>query len=178
MCRASRSGPVDPVLAGTLFHSSKKKKKFLVCFNQCGFTAWQRKSSKYSNNAVTVTPVLLQCASDNRPSVVSSTGLGVLHCSAGMKSRLGCGSARTHNTCSITTCMPKSTRYTKYSPPILLHYTIAYVYTCILCTCLARPLKFSLLRAWCEPLMPDIVAPEAHQNGCLRGDGHLPRTIR
>ena len=30
----------------------------------------------------------------------------------------------------------------------------------------------------CKPLMPDIVAPEAHQNGCLRGDGHLPRTIQ
>ena len=29
----------------------------------------------------------------------------------------------------------------------------------------------------CKPLMPDILAPEAHQNGCLRGDGHLPRTI-
>ena len=42
-----------PVLAGPLFHSSKKKKKrFLVGFDQC-FTAWQRKSSKYSNNAAT-----------------------------------------------------------------------------------------------------------------------------
>ena len=30
----------------------------------------------------------------------------------------------------------------------------------------------------CKPLMPDIVAPEAHQNGCLHGDGRLPRTIR
>ena len=102
-----------------------------VGFDQCGFTAWQRKSSKYSNNEATVTPVLLQHASDNRLSVVSSTGLGVLHCGAGMRSRLGCGSASTRNTCSVTTCMPKSTRYTKYSPPILLYYTIAYVYTCI-----------------------------------------------
>ena len=109
----------------------KKKKKFLVGFDQCGFMAWQRKSSKYSNNAATVTPVLLQRASDNRTSVVSSTGLGILHCSAGMRSRLGRGSARTHNTCSVTTCTPKSTRYTKYSPPILLYYTIAYVYTCV-----------------------------------------------
>ena len=30
----------------------------------------------------------------------------------------------------------------------------------------------------CKPLMPDIMAPEAHQNGCLHGDEHLPRTIR
>ena len=30
----------------------------------------------------------------------------------------------------------------------------------------------------CKPLMPDIVAPEAHQNGCLGGNGRLPRTIR
>ena len=83
MCRAGGSGPADPVLAGTLFHSSKKKKKkFLVGFDQCSFSAWQRKSSKYSNNAATVTPVLLQYASDNRLSVVSSTGLGVLHCGA------------------------------------------------------------------------------------------------
>ena len=133
VCRASGSIPADPVLAGTLFHSSKKKKKkkFLVGFDQCGFTAWQRKSSKYSNNTATVTPVLLQRTSDNRSSVVLSTGLGVLHCSAGMRLRLGRGSAHTHNTCSVMTCTPKSTRYTKYSPPILLYYTIAYVYTCI-----------------------------------------------
>ena len=193
MCRAGRSGPADPVLAGPLFHSSKKKKKkFITGFDQCGFTAWQRKSSKYSNNAATVTPVLLQRTSDNRSSMVSSTGLGVLHCGAGMRSRLGCGSARTHNACSVTTCTPKSTRYTKYSPPIPLYYTIAYVYTCIYhmyiayarfmrtaCAhALAGPLKFSLLRAWCEPLMPDVVAPEAHQNGCLCGNGRLPRKIR
>ena len=78
MCRAGGSGPADPVLARPLFQSSKKKKKkkFLVGFDQCGFMAWQRKSSKYSNNAATVTPVLLQRASDNRTSVVSSTGLG------------------------------------------------------------------------------------------------------
>ena len=69
------------------FTQAKKKKEFLVGFDQCGFTAWQRKSSKYSN-AATVTPVLLQRASDNRSSVVLSTGLGVLHCGAGMRSRL------------------------------------------------------------------------------------------
>ena len=111
----------------------KKKKKFLVGFDQCGFTAWQRKSSKYSNNTMTVTPVLLQHASDNRSSVVSSTGLGVLHWGAGMRSRLGCGSACAYNTCSVTTCMPKSTRSTKHSPPILLYYVYysisIYMYT-------------------------------------------------
>jgi len=89
--RAGGSSLADPVLAGPLFHSSKRKKKFLVGFDQCSFTAWQRKSSKYSNNAATVTPVSLQRASDNRSSVVSSTGLGVLHCGVGMRSRLGCG---------------------------------------------------------------------------------------
>ena len=51
--RAGGSGLAGPVLARPLFHSSKKKKKFLVGFDQCSFTAWQRKSSKYSNNAVT-----------------------------------------------------------------------------------------------------------------------------
>ena len=111
MCRAGGSGPADPVSAGPLFHSSKKKKKekFLVGFDQCGFMPWQRKSSKYSNNAATVTLVLLQRANDNRSSVVSSTGLGVLHCGAGMRSRLGRGSVLMHNMCSITTYMPKST---------------------------------------------------------------------
>ena len=109
--------------------AKKTTKKFLVGFVQCGFTAWQRTASKYSNNATTVTPVLLQRASDNRSSVVLSTGLGVLHCGAGMRSRLGRGSVRMHNMCSVTTCTPKSTRYTKYSPPILLYYTIAYVHT-------------------------------------------------
>ena len=117
----------------------KKKKKKLVGFDQCSFTAWQRKSSKYSNNVATVTPVSLQRTGDNRLSMVSSTGLGVLHCGVGMRSRLGRGSACAHNTCSVTTCnckhgiefTPKSTRYTKYSPPILLYYIIAYVYTCI-----------------------------------------------
>ena len=89
--RASGSGPAGPVLAGPLFHSREKKKKFLVGFDQCGFTAWRRKSSKYSNNVATVTPVSLQRACDNRSSVVSSIGLGVLHCGAGMRSRLGCG---------------------------------------------------------------------------------------
>ena len=29
----------------------------------------------------------------------------------------------------------------------------------------------------CKPLMPDIVADEVHQNGCLGGNGRLPRTI-
>ena len=187
MCRASRSGPADPVLAGPLFHSSKRKKKFLVGFDQCSFTAWQRKSLKYSNNTATLTPFLLQRTSDNRSSVVSSTGFGVLHCGAGMRSRLGRGSAHTHDTCSVTTCTPKSTRYTKYSPPILLYYTILqhmYIHVYSICAlrvhcahAQAGPLKFSLLRAWCEPLMPDVVAREAHQNGCLRGNGHLPRTI-
>ena len=101
MCRAGGSGPANPVLTGSLFHSSKNKnKKSLLGFDQCGFTAWQRKSSKYSNIMATVTPVLLQRTSDNRSSVVLSTGLGVLHCSAGMRSRLGRGSARTHNTCT------------------------------------------------------------------------------
>ena len=33
-----------------------------------------------------------------------------------------------HNTCSVTTCTPKSTIYTKYSPSILLYYTIACIY--------------------------------------------------
>ena len=80
------SGTAGTVLAGPLFHSSKK---FLVGFDQCDFTARQRKSSKYSNNAATVTPVSLQRASDNRSSMVSSTGLGVLHCGADMRSRLG-----------------------------------------------------------------------------------------
>ena len=92
-CKAGASGTAGTVLAGPLFHSSKKKKrkkKFLVGFNQCS-TAWQRKSSKYSNKAATVTPVSLQRASDNRSSVVSSTDLGVLHCGAGMRSRLGRG---------------------------------------------------------------------------------------
>ena len=104
------------------FFTQAKKKKFLVGFNQCGFTAWQRKSSKYSNNVATVTPVSLQPASDNRSSVVSSTGLGVLHCGASMRLRLGRGFAHPHNTCSVTTCSckhgieftTKSTRYTKY----------------------------------------------------------------
>ena len=140
MCRAGGSSPADPVLAGKLFHprKKKKKKKFLVGFDQCGFTAWQRKSSKYSNNAARVTPVLLRCASDNRSSVVSSIGLGVLHCGVGMRSRLGRGSASAHNTCSIMTCSckhgieftPKSTRYSyqvfpTYTTVLLLyHYYI------------------------------------------------------
>ena len=115
------------------FFTQAKKKKFLVGFDQCGFMAWQRKSSKYSDNTATVTPVLLQRASDNRSSVVSSTGLGVLQCGTGMRSRLGRGSAHAHNTCSVTTCTPKSTRYTKYSPPILLYYVYysisIYMYT-------------------------------------------------
>ena len=120
-CNTGRSG-----FGQTTFSLKQKKqnKKFLVGFDQCGFTAWQRKSLNYSNNAATVTPVLLQRTSNNRSSVVSSTGLGVPHCGEGMRSRLGRGSAHTHNTCSVTTCMPKSTRYTKYSPPILLYYTI------------------------------------------------------
>ena len=177
--RSGRSG-----FGRTTFSLKQKKKKFLVGFDQCGFKAWQRKSSKYSNNSATVTAVLLQHASDNRSSVVLSTGLGVLHCSAGMRSRLGCGSARTYNTCSVTTCTSKSTRYTKYSPPILLYYTIAYVYTCTYSICtihahcahaLARPLKSSLLRAWCEPVWCQMLWRLKHiRTGVCVGMGACP----
>ena len=77
-----------PIFGGAYFHltpvrfwpdhfftqlDSSKKTNKLVGFDQCGFTTWQRKSSKYSNNAATVTQVSLQPASDNRSSVVSST---------------------------------------------------------------------------------------------------------
>ena len=45
---AVASGPAGPVLAGPVFHSSKKKFKFPVGFHEC-FTAWQRQSSKCSS---------------------------------------------------------------------------------------------------------------------------------
>ena len=46
--RSGRSG-----FDRTTFSLKHKKKKFLVGFDHCSFTAWQRKSSKYSNNAAT-----------------------------------------------------------------------------------------------------------------------------
>ena len=66
------SGPAEVVQSvrfwpNHFFARGKKKIKVLVGFDQ-NFTTWQRKSSKYSGN-------LLQCASDNRSSVVSPTGL-------------------------------------------------------------------------------------------------------
>ena len=50
-CMAVASSPADPVLAGPLFHSNKKK-TFFVGFHQC-FPAWQRKYSKCSTHAFT-----------------------------------------------------------------------------------------------------------------------------
>ena len=109
----------------TTFSLKQKKQQKVSCrLRSVQLYGMGEKSLKYSNNAATVTPVLLQRASNNRLSVVSSTGLGVLHCGAGMRLRLGRGSVRMHNTCSVTTRTPKSTRYTKYSPPILLYYSI------------------------------------------------------
>ena len=46
---AVASGPAGPVLAGPVFHSSKKKSSLYIGFHQC-FTAWQRKSSKCSTD--------------------------------------------------------------------------------------------------------------------------------
>ena len=62
VCRAGGSGPADPVLTGSLFHSSKNKnKKSLLGFDQCGFTAWQRKSSKFSTLNKTTERYLMVC---------------------------------------------------------------------------------------------------------------------
>ena len=86
---AGRSSLAGPVLAGPLFHSSKKW-KLPVCFDQY-FKPWQRKSSKCSYNTATRYSALVT-------TVVSSTGL---ESCTGMRSRLERGFA---------TSVPKCTR--------------------------------------------------------------------
>ena len=73
------------------FTQVKKKKKVPCRLRSVQLYGMAEKVMKYSNNAATVTPVLLQRANDNRSSVVLSTGLGVLHCGVDMRSRLGRG---------------------------------------------------------------------------------------
>ena len=94
--RSGRSG------FGQTTFITQAKKKFLIGFNQC-FMAWQRKSSKYSDNVATPYSAL---ATTNAP-WYRSQAWRVLHCSAGRRSRQGRGSVHAHNTCSITTCSCK-----------------------------------------------------------------------